>query len=224
MTDTRKPKRFEYFWVREWWAPETVQLIQSWGDTLAALADEVVLRRRLRLRLIRQHVTALEELKRSTTPERIVASGEATTLTEDERWWHFNHAVQSCGALRASFFEDVALLLVGQDQVELALKLIAIEEFFEPDDKGIARLHIEALTGGRKKAIRALACVVWDPDRKWGARIRALACLGEVDQEGFDEESRWLLTAASDDGDSLAAHEIQSLIDRYGSAGARVAS
>src|ERR671931_25873 len=66
VTKARKPKRFEYFWVRKWWSPETAELIQSWGDTLAAIADEVARRGKPRLRIVRRQVAALEELKRSS--------------------------------------------------------------------------------------------------------------------------------------------------------------
>jgi hypothetical protein len=213
VTKARKPKRFEYFWVRKWWSPETAELIQSWGDTLAAIADEVARRGKPRLRIVRRQVAALEELKRSSTLEAIAPAANSATANADELWWRFNHAVQSCAGWRPRFYEDLALLLARQGDGELALRVIAIDEFFEPNQKGIARHHVEAVTGKRKQAIRALVRTVWDPQRTWSARVRALSCLAELTQEEFEEESKWLLIAAEEEGDSLAASEIRSLIE-----------
>jgi hypothetical protein len=225
MTDTAKPRRLEFFWSREWWGAETAALIQAWGDTLAALADEITLLETPRQRVLERHIQELEKLKLATTPEAVLRPPRPTQAESKNLWWHFADAVQSCAGMRACFYEDLALFLVGHGFDELAMRLIAIEEFFEPSDAGIARHHIEGLTGRRKESVRALVRVMWEPGRIWRARVRALACVAELDGEAFQEEAKWLLSvAASEDGEDLAAREIRRLMDRYESAGSRRAS
>jgi hypothetical protein len=222
MAGAAKPRRLEFLWLRERWTPETAQLIQSWGDRLAALHDELVSRRRPRRTALFEHLEALERLKRSTTHETVLRSPDA--IPGEGIWFEFAHAVRSCAGMRGSFYEDLALLLAKQGLQELALRLIAIEEFFEPSDKGIARHHIEALAGRRREAIGALVRVIWELGRTWHARVRALACLGELDSEAFDEESKWILSVAASEGEEIAAWEIRNLMEQYESAGARRAS
>lgn len=215
MADVAKSRRFEFLWFRERWIPETAQLIQSWGDRLAAVQDELVVRRRPRRKVLEQHLDALEKLKESTTHATVVRSPDAARELNDGLWLEFGHAVRSCAGMLRSSYEDLAVHLAKLGLADLALRLIGIEEFLEPGDKGIARHHIEALSGRRSEAIRALVRVIWEPGRTWHARVRGLACLAELDTGAFDDEAKWLLGAAASEGEDLAAWEIRSLMERY---------
>jgi hypothetical protein len=224
MADVAKSRRFEFLWLRERWIPETAQLIQAWGDRLAALQDELLFRKRPRRKVLEHHLEALDKLKRSTTRATVVRAPEAARELDEGIWLELAHAVRSCAGMRQSSLEDLAIALVKRGLEDLALGLISIEEFFEPGDRGIARHHIEALAGRRKEAVRALVRLIWEPGRSWHARVRALACLGELDGEAFEDEAKWILGVAASEGEDIATWEIRNLMERYDRPGARKAS
>ncbi|HEX4622010.1 MAG TPA: hypothetical protein VH208_10630, partial [Myxococcaceae bacterium] len=154
VSSDEKKKHFSFVWFADWWQPAAAARIEAWGDALNDLAECVMFTRPRPARpRVEGCIEVLFRLKHAAPRQRWRRSRKAPRRHggwEDAARDIYNHA-----GVRGEL-ETIALALVKRGQSDLALEVVALEEFLGPQEAGPARAHVRAACGHRQEGIAEL--------------------------------------------------------------------